>query len=99
MAYNIAHLDKIHWWFEENKKENWEIYFNNVVATPAYLNPRVLPNKILDKIDFRFPNINYVQDERLGKLLDTFVNYTKDLDKIRDTNVLDHCPELTDLFV
>ena len=23
----------------------------------------------------------------------------KDLDKIRDTNVLDHCPELTDLFV
>ena len=39
MAYNIAHLDKIHFWFEDNKQENWEIYFNNVVATPAYLNP------------------------------------------------------------
>ena len=97
MAYNIAHLDKIWWWFEENKKDNWEIYFNNVVATPAYLNPRVLPNKILDKIDFRFPNINYTNND--SKLLDTFVNYTKDLDKIRDTNILDHCPELTDLFV
>ena len=97
MAYNISHLDKIHWWFEENKKDNWEIYFNNVVATPAYLNPRVLPNKILDKIDFRFPNINYTNND--SKLLDTFVNYTKDSDKIRDTNVLDHCPELTDLFV
>ena len=24
---------------------------------------------------------------------------TRLLDKIRDTNVLDHCPELTDLFV
>ena len=67
------------------------------MAPPAYLNQRVLPNKILDKIDFRFPNINYTNND--SKLLDTFVNYTKDLDKIRDTNVLDHCPELTDLFV
>ena len=53
--------------------------------------------KLIDKIDFRFPNINYTNND--SKLLDTFVNYTKDLDKIRDTNVLDHCPELTDLFV
>ena len=98
MAYNIAHLDKIHWWFEENKKDNWEIYFNNVVTAPPYLNPRVLPNEILDKIDFRLPKINYTQSEQAPKYIDAFINYTNDLDKIRNTRVLDHCPELTPLF-
>ena len=98
MAYNIAHLDKIHWWFEENKQDNWEIYFNNVVTAPPYLNPRVLPNEILDKIDFRLPKINYTQSELAPKYIDAFVNYTNDLDKIRNTSVLDYCPELTPLF-
>ena len=97
MAYNIAHLDKLHQWFEENKQDNWEIYFTNVVATPAYLNPQVLPNSVLDKIDFRFPNINYNSKDD-SNLLDLFVKYTKDLDKIRNENVLDYCPELSPLF-
>ena len=97
MAYNISHLDKIYWWFEENKQDNWSIYFNNVVAQPAYLNPRVLPNSILDKIDFRLPNVKYTNNE--SNMLDLFVKYTKSLDKIRNTNVLDVCPELSDLFV
>jgi len=100
MAYNIAHLGKINDWFLKQKIKYpwWSIYFNNVVVTPAYLNPRVLPNKILEKIDVKFPNINYTTNNN-SKLLDTFVNYTKDVDKLRDTNILDHCPELTDLFV
>jgi hypothetical protein len=97
MAYNIAHLDKLYWWFEENKQDNWEIYFTNVVVTPPYLNPQVLPNSVLDKIDFRFPNIKYTSKDD-SKLLDTFVKYTKDLDKIRNENVLDYCPELSFLF-
>ena len=96
MAYNIAHLDKIHFWFEDNKQENWEIYFNNVVATPAYLNPRVLPNTVFDKIDFRLPNINYTNNG--SNLLGTFINFTKDLDNLRDTNILDVCPDLSCLF-
>jgi len=97
MAYNIAHLDKLYWWFEENKQDNWEIYFTNVVVTPPYLNPQVLPNSVLDKIDFRFPNIKYTSKDD-SKLLETFVKYTKDLDKIRNENVLDYCPELSFLF-
>ena len=95
MAYNIAHLEKIQQWFDANKKDNWEIYFKNVVTTPWYLNPRVLPNTILDKIDFRFPNINYTNN---GSSADTFVRYTKDLDKIRNTDILKVCPELNSLF-
>ena len=97
MAYNISHLDKIQDWFDANKKDNWSIYFNNVVAQPAYLNPRVLPNEILHNIKHKLPNITYEQNN--SKLLDMFVNYTKDLDKIRDTSVLNFCPELKDLFV
>ena len=97
MAYNITHLDKLYWWFEENKKDNWSIYFNNVVAQPAYLNPQILPSNILDKIDFRFPNINYTSKDD-SKQLDLFVKYTKDLDKLRNENVLNYCPELKELF-
>ena len=96
MAYNIAHLEKIQQWFDKNKKHNWDIYFKNVVTTPWYLNPRVLPNEILDKIKFKFPHINYTNN---GSNVNTFVNYTKDLDKIRNTDVLDVCPELDSLFI
>ena len=99
MAYNIAHLGKIQTWYDKVKQDHWSIYFNNVVAQPAYLNPRILPNNILDEIDFKLPNINYTQDDLLSKHVDLFVNYTKDLDKIRNTNVIDYCPELKDLFV
>ena len=98
MAYNIAHLDKIQTWFDANKKDNWSIYFNNVVAQPAYLNPRILPNEILQNINYKLSNINYTQDEFLGKHVEKFVNYTKDLDNIRNTSVLDYCPELNSLF-
>lgn len=69
------------------------------MAQPAYLNPRILPNDILQKIDYKLPNINYTQDDFLSKHVNLFVNYTKDLDKIRNTNVIDYCPELKDLFV
>ena len=95
MAYNIAHLQSIQQWFDKNKKSNWDIYFKNVVTTPWYLNPRVLPNNILEKINFKFPHINYTNN---GSNVDTFVNYTKDLDKIRNTDVLKVCPELDSLF-
>ena len=101
MAYNIAHLGEIDKWFLKQKIKYpwWSIYYNNVVAKPPYLNPRILPNNILENIEVKFPNINYTQDPELGKHIDLFVDYTKDLDKIRNTNVLDYCPELKDLFV
>ena len=100
MAYNIAHLGEIDKWFLKQKIKYpwWSIYYNNVVAKPPYLNPRILPNDILENIEVKFPNINYTQDEFLGKHIDLFIDYTKDLDKIRNTNVLDYCPELRPLF-
>lgn len=98
MAYNIAHLDKIKNWYDKIAKENYSIYFKNVVVTPSYLNPRLLPTNILQNISYKLPNIIYKQDKNLSGMLPTFINYTKDLDKIRNTNVLDYCPELSSLF-
>ena len=98
MAYNIAHLDKIQSWYEGAKQDNWDIYFNNVVAAPPYLNPRVLPNEILESIEYKLPNINYTQKENSELYLKGLVYFTQRLDKIRNTNVLDYCPELASLF-
>lgn len=98
MSYNIAHLDKIQSWYDSIAKDNYSIYFNNVVATPPYLNPRILPNEVLQNIDYKLPNINYTQDANLVKMLPTFINFTRDLDKLRNTDVLDVCPELSSLF-
>lgn len=98
MAYNIAHLDKIQAWYDGAKQDNWSIYFNNVVAAPAYLNPRVLPNSILQTITHKLDNINYTQHPQASSWLPKFIGYTKDLDKIRDTDVLKYCPELSSLF-
>ena len=96
MAYNIAHLDKIQTWYDNVKQKHWSIYFNNVVVQPSYLNPRVLPNSILDAITNKIEGINYTNNEMNDT--DLFVRYTKDLDKIRKTNVLNYCPELSSLF-
>ena len=98
MAYNIAHLDKIQAWYEGAKQDNWDIYFNNVVAAPPYLNPRVLPNEILESIQYKLHNINYTQKENSELYLKGLVYFTQRLDKIRNTNVLDYCPELASLF-
>lgn len=98
MAYNIAHLDKIQNWYDSVKQENWDIYFNNVVAAPPYLNPRVLPNEILQRIEYKLPNINYTQSENSELYLQGLIYFTQRLDKIRNTNILDYCPELTGLF-
>jgi MoaA/NifB/PqqE/SkfB family radical SAM enzyme len=99
MAYNIAHLEEIKTWYDSISKNNYRIYFNNVVVTPPYLNPRILPDNLLQNINYKLPNFNYTQDKNLVNLLPTFISFTRDLDKLRDTNILDVCPEFNELFV
>lgn len=84
MTYNVCHIQEVIDW---NKK--YEIYFNNVVTTPDYLNPRLLPNSILN-------GTGYTNDSSLS--IDKFVDFTRKLDSIRGTNVLDVCPELYSIF-
>lgn len=84
MPYNVCHIQEVLDW---NSK--YEIFFNNVVTIPEYLNPRILPDSILN-------GTGYTNDNSLK--LDTFVEFTRKLDSIRGTNVLDVCPEFIDLF-
>lgn len=100
MTYNVCQLYKIQNWYDNNKENNYSIYYNNVVATPNYLNPRLLPDDILSigKRQNNIDTINYTQDSTLIDLLPVFVSFTRDLDNIRNTDVLDVCPELHRLF-
>jgi MoaA/NifB/PqqE/SkfB family radical SAM enzyme len=100
MTYNISQLHKISDWYNTVRKNNYSIYFNNVVATPAYLNPSILPNDILARArDLNnIDSINYSQNKELAHLLPTFISFTRDLDQLRNTNVLEVCPELRSLF-
>jgi len=91
MAYNVCHLKEIEKWFNTIKQQNFELYFSNVVTQPAYLNPSLLPNSILKDTD-------YVNNQHLSNQLPIFIKYTRALDEIRKTNVLDVCPELEELF-
>jgi len=100
MTYNMAHLGDIQKWYDSVKRDNYEIYHLNIVATPEYLNPSLLPQSILDlaKQANSLDHINYTHNPELARLQSTFVNFTNDLDKLRNTNVLDVCPELEELF-
>jgi sulfatase maturation enzyme AslB (radical SAM superfamily) len=99
MTYNICHLKEIKEWYDSVKKDNYSIYFNNVVATPNYLNPSLLPQSILNIArEHNNIDINYSHDSGLSHLLPTFVSFTKDLDTLRETDVLTVCPEFKQLF-
>ena len=100
MTYNVAHLGEVQKWYDKVKRDNYEIYHLNIVATPEYLNPSLLPQNILDlaKERNKLDHINYTHNPELARLQSTFVNFTKDLDKLRNTSVLDVCPELGELF-
>lgn len=100
MTYNIAHLHEIQDWYDSVKRSNYEIYHLNIVATPQYLNPSLLPQDILDyaKSVNNFDHINYDHNATLANLQPIFVKFTRDLDKIRSTDILDVCPELGKLF-
>ena len=65
MTYNIAHLHEIKQWYDSVQKSNYSIYFNNVVATPAYLNPSILPEPILQFAKHRFEAARHAAVQRL----------------------------------
>ena len=91
MTYNVCHLKEIVEWYDKIKKSHYELYTSNVVTTPAYLNPSILPINILK-------DTGYTHQANSTAHLQTFIDYTKELDQIRNTNILEVCPELKSLF-
>ena len=90
MPYNVCHVKDIVDWFYSIKKPHYELYVNNVVTTPAYLNPQILPEHILDGTGYRH------KDSPIQ--LEQFVDFTRKVDELRGTDILDVCPELSSLF-
>ena len=68
MTYNVRHIKECFDWFETIKKPNYSMFFSNIVVTPPYLNPALLPNEILEGTDF-------CHNESLNDQLPIFVNY------------------------
>lgn len=91
MTYNVCHMKELTEWYLSIKRDNYEMFLNNVVTTPEYLNPTLLPQHILD-------GTGYWHDSKLSNQLDTFINYTRSIDDIRGTDVLEVCPELSSIF-
>ena len=91
MTYNVCHLKELMEWYLSVRKDNYEMFLTNVVTTPEYLNPTLLPQSILD-------GTGYWHDSNLSNQLDTFIEYTKSMDRLRGTDVLEVCPELRSIF-
>jgi MoaA/NifB/PqqE/SkfB family radical SAM enzyme len=90
MTYNVRHFGETIKYFIQNHPK-YDVYFNNVVTTPEYLNPTLLPMSILH-------GTGYWHDASLSNQLPIFVEYTKRLDELRGTNILDVCPEFDSIF-
>jgi MoaA/NifB/PqqE/SkfB family radical SAM enzyme len=90
MTYNVRHFGETMKYFIMNYPK-YDMYFNNTVTTPEYLNPTLLPKDILHGTGFW-------HDITLADQLPVFVEYTKRLDEIRGTNILDVCPEFDFIF-
>lgn len=86
LAYNVCHIQEVYDTFPDH-----EIYFTNVVAEPSYLSPTVLNDEVLKDTNFK-------HDSTLDDQVDVFVRYTKAIDELRGTDVLEVCPELRSYF-
>jgi radical SAM protein with 4Fe4S-binding SPASM domain len=114
MAYNVLRLvDLRDWWLELANKNGAmlrQIEFNLIVTHPEYLSVRVLSKPFRDKVaeflqasEIRPGEFNYVittlKDEYLGAHLhNQWVDYTSNLDRVRNNSLLDVEPSLANEF-
>ena len=81
MTTNIFNLDKVWDWFYTNHRKRASISMTNVVVTPAYLNIRAGLGREVD-------------EDEASKYWDWFLKYTKDLDRLRNTDTFNSIPEM-----
>lgn len=104
-AYNILYLADLYKFLNNLgiKRASAEGAFGSVVHSPPYLSPFVLPielrylasKRLKDINDFNFLSKKLIQirENEDNKLFTIFKNFTNDLDKARNENVLDVIPE------
>ena len=82
--------------------------FDNVVTSPIYLSTSIMPKKLKVQASEKIKDIKNLRNIYDSLLLDnngyekafwgTFINFTKDLDKLRGQNVVNYIPELKEYF-
>ena len=92
--------DSVHWYEKPNQ-------FQILVVNPPYLNPNNMPlhikQRVIDSWDKKYHLLDELRKRMLVKEYDKkqwhlFKKFTKELDKMRDTNVLDYIPQMEGEF-
>jgi len=108
--YNIFNLPDLYMYLHELEDKYNRVSANSSFTTicnkPAYLSPLNIPDHLRDKaienlsLFSDFDNLVESMKNRKfePELWEVFINFTNDLDKMRDDNVADAVPELKEYF-
>ena len=105
-SYNILHMDKLLDWVLNQNLPNTMIFFN-ILEEPSHLNIKAMPIHLKELAATRLQPylhlpklsnaIDYMMIEHTDGW-DTFITYTKQLDKMRNENILSVVPEFGEYF-
>ena len=109
--YNLLNLEELyyllHKWEAKYQRVDANSAFTTICNQPNYLSPLNVPDNMRDTAleqladidDFKTLRRSLTKREFNPELWQTFIDFTRDLDKMRGDNILDHCPEFTEYFV
>jgi hypothetical protein len=104
---NLLELYKLlHEWQDKYERVDANSAFTTICNQPDYLSPLNVPDEMRD---IALNQLQGIDDfKNLSKSLhnrkfdqdkwNTFIDFTIDLDKLRNDNILDHCPEFEKYF-
>ena len=106
--YNIFDLNNLLEWFRDtvNASDRWHrdpntFKFDCLVSDPAYLNINIMPIDIIDQKNYKSLNIirtALTKSSYNEKQWNLFIKFTKELDKMRNTDIREVVPELKEYF-
>ena len=108
--YNLLNLEELyyllHKWEAKYQRVDANSAFTTICNQPNYLSPLNVPDSMRDTAleqladidDFKTLRRSLTKREFNPELWQTFIDFTRDLDKMRGDNILDHCPEFTEYF-
>ena len=106
----VNYMERIQKYKKVNEDYKNTFTFRNMVLRPEYLNYRIMPKKLKEKLinyydKFDYKCINDIKQGLINNLdyydetnWNLFLLYTKDLDKIRNTNLVDIVPEFEEFL-
>ena len=109
--YNLMNLvelyNLLHEWEAKYKRVDTNSAFTTICNQPNYLSPLNVPDNMRDTAleqlaeidDFKTLRRSLAKRKFDPELWQTFIDFTRDLDKMRGDNILDHCPEFMEYFV